>query len=125
MTERLGGQEFAEQLPKSADFDRSRRMAIQAAELAGSTKEQLEAEVAVKNAELEEQGLVGTWVEFETTEEFVDGAHLGLLYNFYGIARMTSLHRVGGTFNGLTVLDTAGAVVRKQRPRQSKLYKEK
>lgn len=112
MAEALRKQEFAEQLPKSAEFDKSRKLAISATEVADATREQLDAEVAARNAELEERGLVGTWVEFETTEEFVDGAHLGLLYNFYGVAGMPRSHRVGGTFKGLTVLDTAEAVVR-------------
>src|SRR3990167_8998974 len=112
MTERLGGQEFAERLPKSADFDRSRQMAISAAELAAATKQQLEVEVAQRNEELEQEGLIGTLVEFETTEEFVDGQHLGLLYNFYGVRGSSRLRSIFGRFNGLTVLDTNGATVR-------------
>ena|SRR3990167_9915364 len=111
MAERLTGQEFAEQLPKSAEFNKSRRLAISAIEVADATREQLEAEVAAKNAELEQQGLVGLLVQFETTEEFTP-TPLGLQYNFYGVTGSTRLQTIYGKFNGLTVLDTNGAHVR-------------
>ncbi|MBI2588940.1 hypothetical protein HYW35_01915 [Candidatus Saccharibacteria bacterium] len=111
MAERLTGQEFAEQLPKSAEFNKSRRLAISAVEVADATREQLETEVAAKNAELEEQGLVGSYVRFETTEEFTPTS-LGLQYNFYGVTGSVRLQTIYGKFNGLTVLDTNGAYVR-------------
>lgn len=111
MAERLTGQEFAEQLPKSAEFDKSRRLAISAIEVADATREQLEVEVAAKNTELEQQGLVGTYVQFETTEEFTP-THLGLQYSFYGVTGSARVQTIYGKFNGLTVLDTNEAHVR-------------
>lgn len=112
MAERLTGQEFAEQLPKSAEFDKSRRLAISATEVADITREQLETEVAAKNAELEEQGLIDSYVQFETNEEFTPTPVLGLQYNFYGVTGSVRLQTIYGKFNGLTVLDTNGAHVR-------------
>ena len=111
MTERLGNPEFGEQLPNSTEFNRSRKMAISAAELAEATKAQLEAEVAARNAELEERGLIGSQVELETTEEFsYADDKFGLEYNFYGVRGYTP-HQIAGRFNGLTVVDSAGATV--------------
>lgn len=110
MTETLGSPEFEEQLPKAAEFDRSRKMAVSAAELAEATKEQLETEVAAKNAELEENGLIGSQVEFGTAEEFSYTEEKGLEYNFYGVRGYKS-HQIAGRFNGLIVVDSTGAIV--------------
>ncbi len=110
MAETLQKQEFAEQLPPSREFERSRKMTIQAAELAEATRAQLEAEVAAKNAELEEKGALGSAVEFETCEGFRQTAE-GLSYSFYGLKGSHRLKQVSGKFNGLTVLDTKEATI--------------
>lgn len=110
MSETLGSPEFTEQLPKSAEFDRSRKMANLSAEIAEATRAQLEAEVDAKNTELEAKGLVGSEVEFETTEEFAPTDE-GYIYNFYGGSGTSRTQHIAGRFNGLSVLDTRGVAV--------------
>lgn len=115
MAETLKGRELAERLPESAEFNKSRRLAISAIEVVDATREQLEAEVAARNAELEEQGLVGKKFRITTTEELIPTRRgptpsgEGLLYTVYGFGDSGSSKVIAGIFEGLVVVDSKEA----------------